>query len=89
MIAHINENPQIPTLTKSGSARPPLDEYNIGDSKELNAEPNSGTVMIIPIAIESSEPLNHLETMALYAITKFSEHTPKTARPISMTVYIS
>lgn len=42
--------------------------------------------MMIPIAIESSEPLNHLETIALYAIIKFSEQTPKTALPISMIV---
>lgn len=32
--------------------------------------------------------MNHFETIALYAITRFSEHTPKTALPVSIIEYI-
>jgi hypothetical protein len=57
----------------------------MGESSELTAEAISGTVMMIPIAVESSAPLNHLATIAAYAIMRFSEQIPNAALPSSIT----
>ncbi len=56
----------------------------MGVNREFKAEPISGTVIMMPIAMDNSEPLNHLQIMALWAMTKFSEQTPKNALPISI-----
>jgi len=91
----INENIQNPTLAKSGTDNFWLDWYIKGVNKLFRAPPNSGTVMIIPIAyikleyltVANSEPLNHKLTKVLYAIIKFSLATPNIALPNNIKEY--
>jgi len=78
------ENAQSNTLTNSGSVIDPVLFYRNGDRKLLSALPISGMVMIIPIAVASSLPLNHKLTMEVCEVMRLSQATPNTALPTSI-----
>jgi len=56
----------------------------VGVTKELAADAISGIVIIYPIAVDNSFPLNHLLIMAVYAISRLSEAVPKSTLPANI-----
>lgn len=83
----MNENTHNPTDVNKGTTSVPVYSYSQGVINELAADASSGTVIIYPMAVDNSGPLNHLPTNAAYAIIKFSDDTPNNTLPSNITQY--